>query len=170
MGINAQTAKGELHRVGFTRDHTQLMANGLRHRAFGLPDFRQLARTTRKGRVTRNAHQILDRNRDALQRTEINPGGKGGVGCRRVATHLDFVPGLVGVEGFPTGVVIANGPIRQIACGKRVLTQCGDQIAQRCGANIRLFAHDPFSSMSRSVPPNDGGDQRAQIKRILVRK
>ena len=109
--IRAQPAIGELDGVGLPADHRELATERANDRPLETPFARQLAWAAGKGRIARNTEQVLDRDRDALQRAEIVMGGECRVGEIGLPAHAIRVERLVCVERLAAGRMVGDRPV-----------------------------------------------------------
>ncbi len=139
MLVGAESAEGELHRVGFAGDYSQLLTDRLHHRTFVFPRLRQGAWTAGEDGIARHADQILDRHRNALQHAEVDTGGEHGIGGHGLAANLVGIEGLVSVEGLAPAFVISDGPVGQRRCVQVAVTQADGDVFQRGGFDVHLL-------------------------------
>ena len=156
VAVRTHAAKSELDRVGLAGNHAKLLPDRRNNRTVHRPVIRQLARTAGKDRIARDADQILDRNGNALQRTEIDAGGECSVGGGGLRTNLFRHPCLVGVQRFAAFVVIADHPVGDLHRRELAVAKFRRNIDERSRCQIQChFALSPNWALFFHHMPDD---------------
>ena len=138
----AGAAECELDHMGLARDDAELAAQGRHQRSVPLPRIRWQP-TARPGEagVPDRGEQVLDRNRQSLERTDGHPGGKGSIGGRSDGASLLRRPQRIGVQALAKALVSGNCRLDQLPSGHPLLTQIARDLDQRTGEQIARHRH-----------------------------
>jgi hypothetical protein len=131
VGVRADAAEGELDRVGLAGDDRKVAPHGRDDRSFLLPFRGHFARRASEGAVAGHAVEILDRDGDALQGSELEPRRESSVGCLRLLAGALRLPRLVGGQRFAAPLMIGDGLLGQLRGRDRLVAEGVGQLGER---------------------------------------
>ena len=150
--IGAEAAIGELDGVGLPADYRELATQRPNNQPFMAPFYRQLARTAGEGRIAGDTEQVLDRDRDTLQRAEIVMHGERRVGEIGFPAHAVRIERLVSVERLPPRLMVGNRPIGDSGGAQPACAQPGDDGFERGCLNAQVGHRGPIDLKRSSAP------------------
>lgn len=142
VAVLADAAEREFDHKGLAHDDAQLTTQRRDQRPVPFPWIgrQALARPGEAG-ISAGGEQVLDRDRQPLERTGRYPGGECSIGRLGHGSGLLRGPKRVGVQAFPEALVPGNCRFDQFPRGCALLPQIACNLDKRTGERIARHRH-----------------------------